>query len=280
MRILVFAFVLAATVSVSGAQAATLDRIRDTGILNIGYREDAAPFSFKNALDEPAGYSVDLCRAIAVDFKRQLGLEAISIRYVPVSAENRFEAVQRGRVDLLCGAATATLARRELVDFSLPIFIDGASVMYRSDGPSKFSELVGQNIGVRLGTTTEQSLKKSLAADSIDAKVIAVKDHKDGLKQLQSGAISAYFADQAILVFLVARNETAKGLRISKRFFTHEPYAIALPRGDTDLRLAVDRGLSRIYRSGAIEKIFGKSFGLGKPSDLLKALYVVSSLPD
>lgn len=262
------------------ASAAVLDRLRDSGVLKIGYREDAAPFSYKNAIGEPAGYTVDLCRAVAVALKAQLNLAAISIDYVPVSAENRFEQVKAGKVDLHCGAATVTLSRREIVDFSQPVFIDGASVLFRGDGPQTFEDLKGKKVGVRAGTTTEMALWNTLQSLSVEAEVVAVTSHDDGLSQLESGAVSAYFADHAILAALVLRAKAGDNLRLSKRYFTQEPYALALPRGDSDFRLAVDRALSRIYRSPAIGQIFAKAFGTAQPSDLLKALFVISTLPE
>ena len=115
----------------AGAQAQTLERVRDTGTFKIGYREDAAPFSFRNTLGEPAGFSVELCRLIAAQVKQALGLDEISIEYVPVGTEDRFQAVQDGRIDILCSADTVTLSRRELVDFSLFTFLDGAAVLLR-----------------------------------------------------------------------------------------------------------------------------------------------------
>ena len=113
----------------SGVVAGTLERIRDNGVFKIGYREDTPPFSYKNSIGERTGYSLDLCRAVAAHVKKELGLAKMSVEYVSVTAENRFKAVQSGRVDLLCGATTATLDRRELVDFSVPTFVDGASVL-------------------------------------------------------------------------------------------------------------------------------------------------------
>jgi ABC-type amino acid transport substrate-binding protein len=266
--------------SAHDASAAVLDRLRDSGVLKIGFRQDAAPFSYKNAIGEPAGYTVELCRAVAVALKARLNLEAISIDYVPVSAENRFEQVQAGKVDLHCGAATVTLSRREIVDFSQPVFIDGASVLFRGDGPQTFEQLKGKKVGVRAGTTTEMALWNTLQALSVEAEVVAVTSHDDGLSQLESGAVSAYFADHAILAALALRSKAGDSLRLSKRYFTQEPYALALPRGDSDFRLAVDRALSRIYRSPAIGQIFAKAFGKAQPSDLLKALFVISTLPE
>jgi len=60
-----------------------------------------------------------------------------------------------------------------------------------------------------------------------------------------------------------------------------EPYALALARGDSDFRLAVDRALSRIYRSGEIAAVFARTFGdQMQPSDTLKTLYLISALPE
>ena len=72
-------------------------------------------------------------------------LETISVEYVPVGAEDRFEAIMDGRIDLLCGATSVTIRRRAMIDFSIPTFIDGASVMFSADGPDGFEGLAGQD---------------------------------------------------------------------------------------------------------------------------------------
>ena len=273
-------FLVVAAISAQ-ASAQTLEQVRASGAFKIGYREDAAPFSFVNALGEPAGYAVELCRQVAAGVKAALELETIQVTYVPVTAENRFAAVQEGRIDILCGPTSVTLSRRELVDFSIFTFADGASVLYQADGPATFEELAGKKVGVRLGTTTERALKNSLKSLSLDADVVAVADHADGLKQLESGDISAYFADQAILLYLAAGSAAPEKLRLSKRHFTNEPYALALRKGDGDFRLLVDRVLSRLYRSGRINQVFKNAFGeRAKPSDPLKLLYAIHRLPE
>jgi len=263
------------------AQAATLDRIKSTGEFKIGYRDDAVPFSFKTAIGEAAGYSVDLCRAVAAHAKQTLGLAELKVTYVPVTAEGRFDAIRDGRVDLLCGATTATLGRRKMVDFSIPVFVDGASVLYRADGPGGFEALAGKSVGVRAGTTTENALDITLKRLGIDVQVVAVDDHQDGLAKLEAGTISAYFADRAILLFLAAGSTKPEMLKLSQRYYTYEPYALAMLRGDDEMRLLVDRALSRLYRSGAIEGLFAGSFGPGaKPSEPLKMLYLINALPE
>jgi ABC-type amino acid transport substrate-binding protein len=270
----------AVVMAASAAQAQTLERIKDSGTFKIGYREDAPPFSYKNPLGEPAGYSVDLCRAIAAGAREALGLDQLELTYVPVSTEDRFQAVQDGRVDILCGATTATLARRALVDFSLFTFIDGAGVLMPPDGPETFEGLAGQKIGVRGATTTEEALRNSLKSLNMEAEVISVASHDEGLAMLEAKEIGAYFADHTILLYLGSKSEM-EGLWVSERQFTHEPYALALTRGDGEFRLLVDRVLSRLYRSGQIEQVFVNAFGTkAKPTGLVRALYVINALPE
>jgi ABC-type amino acid transport substrate-binding protein len=263
----------------AGAKAQTLERVKSTGTFTIGYREDAVPYSYKNELGEPAGYSVELCRAIATNVKDALGLAEIKVVYKTVTTEDRFKAVQEGRIDILCGATTVTLSRRELVDFSLFTFIDGASVLLRADSPNDLKGLAGKKIGVRGSTTTEQALRNTLKQGNIAAEVVTVESHQDGLQRLQKGQIAAYFGDRAILLFLLQQSHD-KDLRVSDRFFTFEPYALALAMDDHEFRLLVDRTLSALYRSGKIHEIFTHSFGENaKESDLLKALYIIDGLP-
>jgi polar amino acid transport system substrate-binding protein/glutamate/aspartate transport system substrate-binding protein len=280
MRQLLVGVVFATLFIASSVSAGTLDRVRDSGVFTIGYRTDAAPYSYKNTLGEAAGYSVDLCRSVAVAVKQSLGLKDISLKYVPVTAENRFKAVQDGRIDILCGATTATLARRKLVDFSLGTFIDGASVMLMVDGPAGFEELAGKSVGVRGDTTTEDGLRKTLKKLSVDAKVVPVKTHDEGLGMLQKGELSAYFADRGILLYLMTGSASPEKLRVAADYYSFEPYALAMQRGDDNFRLLVDETLSRLYRSGRIVPIFRNAFGNAEPSEVLKSLYLINGLPE
>ena len=91
----------------------------------------------------------------------------------------------------------------------------------------------------------------------------------------------AYFGDRGILEFLVLQSKAPDQLGLADNYFTVEPYALALPRGDEDFRLAVDTALSRIYRSGEVGAIFSNAFGANaKPSVMLQTLYLVSAYPE
>jgi len=260
--------------------AATLDRIKADGVFRLGYRTDAQPYSYSTDAGLPAGYVVDLCREVAKAAGRQVGRADLRVEYVAVTAENRFDALRDGRVDILCDPTSMTLSRREQVDFSLMTFVDGASVLFQADGPRSFEDLAGKKVGVRSGTTTEQALRATLARLNVTADVVAVTDHRDGLKRVMSGELAAYFADRAILAFLLLQSDAPQKLRLADEYFTHETYALALPRDDGAFRLLVDRTLAELYRTGAVVKIFANSFGATPPSDIVKALYLLNSLPD
>jgi ABC-type amino acid transport substrate-binding protein len=268
-------------VTIGVASAGTLDRIGQEKAIRIAYREDAPPFSYKDKIGEPAGFMVDLCRAVAKHLAEQRSLPSLNVVYVPVTAADRFEAIAQQKADLLCEPTSVTLSRREQVDFSIPTFLDGAGLMVRSDGPKNLRDLAGKKVGVLAGTTTEEALRNTLKEAGIAGDVVAAKTHGEGLAMLDEGKISAYFGDRSILLFLIKQSKAPDKLRLGDDYLSVEPYALALPRGDSDFRLAVDRALSHIYRSGEIVSIFQRTFGgKAEPSQILRTLYVISGLPD
>lgn len=262
------------------AQAATLDSIKSTKTVRIGYRPDALPFSFKDSLGEPVGYSVNLCREVAKSLKDQLGLDQIKVDYVELNATNRFEALRDHKVDLLCEATTMTLRRMAQVDFSLQTFITGASLLYRADGPSTFKELDGKKVGVLAGTTTEAELTKELKQSGINAEVVKVATHEEGIKKLETNAVSAYFADRAILVYLYINSKKQDQLKLATVTLSLEPYALALPKGDDAFRLAVDKAIARFYRAGGGQDLFKASFPGAQMTDVMQALYLLNAIPE
>lgn len=262
------------------ATASVFDRIQNDRTLRIAYREDAPPFSFKDSAGNPAGYMVDLCRAVADQLAQQLNVVSLSLVYAPVTATDRFNVIEQHTADLLCEPTSATLSRRETVDFSISTFVDGAGLMIRADGPHDLKAMAGQKVGVLAGTTTEQELRSTLQQTGIAADVVPARTHTEGLAMLDDGRISAYFADRSILIFLIKGSKAPDKLALANDYLSIEPYALALPHGDETFRLAVDRALSHIYRSGGIGPIFERNFGDAQLGPILQTLYLVTGLPD
>jgi ABC-type amino acid transport substrate-binding protein len=263
----------------------TLDQIRSTKTLRVAYGADSPPFSYmmpgSPTTAAPQGYSVDLCRAVAARFKEQLKIPDLAVTYVPITSSDRFDAITGNKADLLCESATATLSRRVIVDFSIPIFIDGASFAIGPNGPHDVKDLAGKKAAVLPGTTTEQELRRALAATQIKAEIVLVKTNQEGVDLLEKGQVAAYFADRATLTFLLQKEKQLANLLMADTYLSVEPIALAMRRGDSDFRLAVDTALSNIYRRGEIVQIFRGAFGpRANPSALLAGLYQTSGLPD
>lgn len=267
---------LAAVILMSSALSAqTLDRIKETGEIRFGYRTDAAPLSFqKDGL--PQGYTPTVCFALAKMIGAQLGMNDIEAVFVPVTTENRFDEVAAGNIDLLCGAATITLSRSEIVDFSIPVYVDGTTVALKSDGPESLEGLAGKKIGVRSATTTQQALENSLNAAGVEAEVIQFIDHPSGMAALEGDVITAYFADQSILMVLLANLENQTDFKVLDQILTVEKQGLALRRGDSDFRLAVDRALSELYAEGTMQQAFRKTIPGAAPGLAMRAMYLIA----
>ena len=102
LRRFVWAALAAAALTLSSAAAGTLDDVKQRKTIRLAVRDDAPPFSYKDKTRQPAGFMVDLCRAVMKHLADDLNLGEIKIVYVPVTAADRFDAIRRGNADLLC----------------------------------------------------------------------------------------------------------------------------------------------------------------------------------
>ena len=260
----------------------TLDKIKATKTILLGYRDSSVPFSFADQSRAPAGYQVDLCRRVLEDLRRDLKLPDLEPKWVPVTVESRMGAVTSGAIDIECGSTTNTLSRQEQVDFSLTTFITGASLLALSG--RDIGELGGIRIAVIPGTTTDQIIKDGIArggAGASHAQLLAVKDHAEGLAALVNRTADVYATDRAILIGLVLSTPDPQRFALLDRFLSYEPYALMIRRGDPAFRLAVNRSLARLYRSGDIIGVYRKWFGQwGPPSALTIGMYAIEGLPE
>ncbi len=264
------------------AQSSMLDKIRSSGVMTMGYVESSAPFSFVDESGQPQGYSVDLCRAIASGVRAQLKLASLETRWVPLTIQNRLEAVASGRVDIECSTTTWTLSRQSLVDFSLITFLDGGSILTRADTQAgRIADFSGKRIAVITGTTTEKVLRASLSRRDINAEVVTVGNRAEGLKLLDGSEVDGFASDRTALIGIVLTSKTGHSFKLLDEDFSVEQYALALPRGDHQYRLAVNRVLARLYRTGSIQQIYDQWLGkLGPPSLLLSATYFIQGISE
>lgn len=268
-------------VAAGSAAAGTLDDIRKNGVIRAGARVDAQPFAYMNAKGQPEGFMVELCAAVTADIAGQLKMPGLKIEFFPVTTENRIDLVRQGKIDLLCDSLTETLERRALVDFSITTFVDGTSFAIRNDGPRDIQQLAGKKVGAVAGTLTEEALKKGLASVHVNAQIVPFTKFEDAMAALEKGEISAYFAGGAMLTAMIKGHKDAARIMLANTYLSIEPFALAMKLGESDFRLAVDRALSHIYKSGQIATIFGNVFGKNAhPTPQLQTLYMIATLPE
>jgi ABC-type amino acid transport substrate-binding protein len=264
------------------AEADTLQKIKSSNTITLGYREDARPFAYVGDDGKPAGYSVELCTRIASSIGRQLGLLNLQTKWVKVTPENRISSVVSGAIDLECGSTTASLTRQEQVDFSLMTFVDGGSLLVTdASGIRGISTLDGKRVAVVPGTTTEKALSIAIAKHSVKPTVLQVKNHSEGIAALDNRTIDAYASDRTILIGMGRTSKSPEKLSLIDEYFSYEPHGFVLKRGDAPFRLAVNRGLASMYRSGEVAPIFEKYFGsMTTAGQMIVGMYLMNGLPE
>lgn len=259
----------------------TLDRIKASGTVQMGYRDDSAPFSYKDREGRVRGYSVELCEKAAVEIGRAAGVPSIRVEWRPLSAASRIDAVAKGEVDLECGTTTISLSRMASVDFSVPIYVDGGAVLARDASKlTRLADLKGKRVAVIPGTTTEQALARTLSALGAPAIAVPIASYQEGLGLLANGRVDGLAGDRIVLTTLRQRSPGGRNTDFLPSDLSYEPYALVMRRDDPDFRLAVNRALVELYRSGGIDPIFQRHFAsLGRPGPMLHAMFYLNTVP-
>jgi ABC-type amino acid transport substrate-binding protein len=161
-------------------------------------------------------------------------------------------------------------------------FVDGGSVLTRAGaGLGRLADLNGKRLAVIKGTTTEQALRDALERYSVKAQVLTVSTRPEGLKLVEEAKVDGFAADRTTLVDAVRAKQASGAYRLLDEDFSIEPYVFALPSGEHDYRIAVNRVLARLFRSGDIGKVYERWLGsLGSPSALLSATYFVQGISE
>lgn len=280
--ILALALLLAAGAVQAQALEGRLKSIAAAKAISIAYRADAKPFSFTDEKKEIGGFSIDICKRVVDSIAQQLKLPALEIKWLPVTTATRFDAVAKGRADMECGASTVTLSRLKQVDFSSFTFVETTGLLVRTaSGLRSLADMGGKTIAVVAGTTNERAVQGELKRRQIGAKVAPFKSREEAFAALEAGKADAFASDKLLLLGASTASKDPRALVMLPEDLSFEPYGIVLPRGDSDFRLAVNTGLSRLYASGEIAGIFRTWFGqLGEPSPVLTIMYLMGAIPE
>lgn len=245
VQLTVAAIVLTAAASASAQQ-----------VLKVGSTPTGVPFTFLDTkTNSIEGIMVDLITAIGKD-------AGFSVQIEPMQFSTLIASLTSNKIDIISAAMFATAARKEVIDFSEPVYSYGEGLIVpRSDGKNYVSaeDLKGEVVGAQVGTAFVDALKKT----GLFAEVKAYDAIPDILRDVNTGRLKAGYADYPILAY----NLKQGGFPEVRLVDSYRPtivgtVAIGVRKGDQGLLTKINASLAKLKENGTLDKILGK-WGLG-----------------
>jgi ABC-type amino acid transport substrate-binding protein len=241
------------------SESRTLQRIHESGMIKLGYRESALPFSFADSRDQPAGYAVDLCLSVAEAVRRRENLPELKVRWIPLTPQNRIPAVSNGLVDLDCAPNTNTVERQKQVAFSVSHYVSSVRLLVpRAEEISSLADLRGKSVVTSAGSTGDRHVRRLKA--EYGYRDIYAKDHGESFLLLESGRAKAFVMDDVLLAGLRARAKDPEQYVITGPALSVEQNALMMARDDLQWKALVDATLIEIFRSPQIRTLHARWF--------------------
>jgi general L-amino acid transport system substrate-binding protein len=244
-----------------------LQEVQDRGTLRCGVNDAVPGFGFTGEGGEPEGFDIDFCKVIAAAV---LG-DAEAVEYTPLSAEQRFTALQSGEIDVLSRNTTYTASRdgTEGARFLHTTFYDGQGMMVRTEsGHQTLEDLAGETICVLSGTTTELNLESQFQARGIDYTPLAFEDNEPLQAAFVEERCGAWTSDKSQLAGIRSNWPEGQGgpeaLTILDETMSKEPLGPVVRDGDDDWADAVNWA---IYATIQAEEFGLTSDNVGQGSD-------------
>ncbi|MCB1380504.1 MAG: amino acid ABC transporter substrate-binding protein [Alphaproteobacteria bacterium] len=218
MKSKIYAWVLGAAVSAiaaTAAQAGTLDDVKQKGFVQCGVSQGLAGFSNPDSNNNWTGMDVDFCRAVAA----AIFGDASKVKFTPLSAKERFTALQSGEIDILSRNTTWTMGRDTSLGlkFAGVMYYDGQGFMVKKSlGVDSALQLDGATVCTQTGTTTELNLADYFKANNMKYQVVAFENNDEVLKAYDEGRCDIFTTDQS-------------GLYAERLKFTNPDEHIVLP---------------------------------------------------
>src|SRR5215207_9300169 len=231
-RALAIALGLAASIAATGASAqATLNNVKQKGFLACGSNPALAGFGVPDAQGNWTGLDVEFCRAIAAAIVD----DPTKVRFTPLTAKDRFTALQSGEVDLLARNSTATMSRDTQLGLDFPVinYYDGQGFMVRKKlGVASAKELGGASVCTQQGTTTELNLADFFRSNNLKYEVVAFATADETFKAYDSGRCDAFTTDASGLYAERNRASNPDEHIVLPEIISKEPLALAVRHGD------------------------------------------------
>jgi glutamate/aspartate transport system substrate-binding protein len=244
-----------------GALSGTLKKIKDTGTITLGYRENSLPFSYLNKRAQPIGYSLDLCREIVEEASAELDGMDIKVTLSPVTSADRLVRVKAGEIDLECGSTTSNLQRQKEVAFSPVFFVAGTKLMVpKASKVTSYRDLAGKTVVTTAGTTNETALRTLSDKQKLGINIVTERDHAESFAVLEAGKADAFATDDVLLYGIIATEPRAHDMKVVGEYLSYDPYGLAYRRNDPSFAAVVNNAFARMAGERRLTELYNKWF--------------------
>ena len=259
-------FMLAAVLCAGGARAeeltGTLKKIKDTGTINVGYRDSSIPFSYLDDNQKPVGFAIDICLRIVEAVKKELKLDKLNVEFNPVTSSGRIPLLANGTIDLECGSTTNNPDRLKQVAFTNTHFLTATRfISKKSSHLNSIEDLKGKTVASTSGTTNIKQLTETNAARNLGINIVPAKEHAESFLMVETDRAVAAVLDDILLASFAAGAKDPSAYVISTDAFSKpEPYGIMLRRDDPAFKKVADEATAALYQSAEGQKLYEKWF--------------------
>jgi len=240
---------------------ATLDQIKSSKEITLGYRDASVPFSYVDQNQKPVGFSLDLCAHVVDSLKKTLGLPQLDVKYLAVTGANRIPLIQNGTVTIECGGTSSSAERLQQVGFSVATFVSHSKWLTKTDsGIKSAADLKGKTVVVTQGSNAVQLAKAVSDKYGLGLNIVQAHDHAESMLMLQSGRAAAFMEDDILLAAKKAEASNPDQYKFLPDSYNTLVYGLMVPKDDPEFKAIVDRALESLMASGKFEKIYNKWF--------------------
>ena len=219
-----------AAVAAAGASAQTLAQVKARGALQCGSNTGLAGFGQPDAQGNWTGLDVDFCRAVAAAVFNDVA----KVKFVPLSAKDRFPALQSGEIDLLSRNTTWTMSRDAAFEFGPVNYYDGQGFLVRKKMKiGSAMELSGASICVQQGTTTELNIADFFRAKNMKYEIVSFAQLDEVSKAYDSGRCDSFSSDASQLYAIRLRLANPDEHAVLPEIISKEPLGTMWRQGDS-----------------------------------------------
>ncbi|WP_322030097.1 glutamate/aspartate ABC transporter substrate-binding protein [Paraburkholderia sp. J76] len=264
-------------VEAQDATSATLKKIRDTGVISLGVRESSVPFSYYDSQQRTIGYAQDIALKIVDEVKKELKLDKLTVKEIPITSQNRITLVQNGTIDIECGSTTHTKDRDNQVAFTNSFFQYGVRLITKKDsGIKDFPDLAGKTVVTTAGTSEDRLLREMNNDKKMGMQLIAAKDHAESFLNVKTGRAVAFVMDEPLLYGARAKEADQQDYLITGTPPLSEVYGCMVRKDDPAFKKLADGVIARMQTSGEAERLYTKWFTQPVPPKGMNLNYPLS----